>query len=36
MRQHGFHELPVVDENGRYIGLLEIQDLLAAGFTERE
>ena len=35
MRERGFHELPVVDESGRYIGLLEVRDLLAAGFTER-
>jgi arabinose-5-phosphate isomerase len=35
MRTNGFHELPVVDADGRYVGLLEIQDLLAVGFTER-
>lgn len=36
MRERGFHELPVVDRSGRYIGLLEVRDLLVAGFTERE
>ena len=34
MREHQFDELPVVDEQGRYVGLLNTQNLLAAGFTE--
>ena len=34
MREKGFNELPVVDGNGRYIGLLNVQDFLAAGFTD--
>jgi len=34
MRRNNFDELPVVDDEGIYIGLLDVQDLLAAGFTE--
>lgn len=33
MRGHNFDELPVVDADGRYLGLLDIQDLLEAGLT---
>jgi arabinose-5-phosphate isomerase len=34
MKEHHFDELPVVDEEGRYLGLLDVQDLLKAGFVE--
>jgi len=34
MKQRNFDELPVVDREGRYIGLLDVQDLLQAGFAE--
>ncbi|MHC4547954.1 MAG: KpsF/GutQ family sugar-phosphate isomerase [Planctomycetota bacterium] len=34
MKEHNFNELPVVDARRRYIGLLNVQDFLAAGFTE--
>jgi len=33
MKEHNFDELPVVDEHGKYLGLLDVQDLLEAGFT---
>jgi arabinose-5-phosphate isomerase len=33
MREKNFDELPVVDGDGRYVGLLDVQDLLAAGFA---
>ena len=33
MQERNFDELPVIDEDGRYIGLLDVQDLLRAGFT---
>jgi arabinose-5-phosphate isomerase len=33
MRERGFDELPVVDADGRYLGLLDVQDLLEAGFA---
>lgn len=33
MRERNFDELPVVDEGGRYVGLLDVQDLLEAGIT---
>lgn len=33
MREHKIDELPVVDEQGRPIGLVDIQDLLAVGLT---
>jgi CBS domain-containing protein len=33
MRQHNFDELPVVDGDGKYVGLLDVQDLLVAGFA---
>jgi len=33
MKEHNFDELPVVDEGGRYVGLLDVQDLLEAGFA---
>jgi len=34
MRERNFDELPVVDGEGRYRGLLDVQDLLRAGFEE--
>ncbi len=34
MNENNFDELPVVDENGCYRGLLDVQDLLRAGFQE--
>jgi arabinose-5-phosphate isomerase len=34
MRRHNFNWLPVVDDAGRYVGLLDIQDLLEGGLTE--
>jgi arabinose-5-phosphate isomerase len=33
MNQGNFDELPVVDEGGRYVGLLDVQDLLEAGIA---
>jgi arabinose-5-phosphate isomerase len=36
MRERNFDELPVVDGEGMYRGLLDIQDLLRAGFEEGE
>jgi arabinose-5-phosphate isomerase len=33
MKERNFDELPVVDGDGRYVGLLDVQDLLEAGFT---
>jgi len=33
MKEKNFDELPVVDGDGRYLGLLDVQDLLAAGFA---
>jgi arabinose-5-phosphate isomerase len=33
MRKYGIDELPVVDNEHRCVGMLDIQDLLAAGFT---
>ncbi len=33
MQEHAFDELPVVDEQGTYVGLLDVQDLLRAGFS---
>ncbi|MEM8885376.1 MAG: KpsF/GutQ family sugar-phosphate isomerase [Planctomycetota bacterium] len=36
MKEHNFDELPVVDEQGRFRGLLDVQDLLRAGFEEGE
>jgi len=33
MQANNFNELPVVDAKGRYVGLLNVQDLLAAGFA---
>ncbi|HEY3242715.1 MAG TPA: KpsF/GutQ family sugar-phosphate isomerase [Phycisphaerae bacterium] len=33
MRQHRIDELPVVDADGRLAGLIDIQDLLAHGFS---
>lgn len=34
MRENSFKELPVVDAEGRYLGLIDVHDLLRAGFTE--
>ena len=34
MKEHRFDELPVVDVDGRYVGLLDVQHLVEAGFTE--
>lgn len=34
MRRHAIDELPVVDDAGRLLGLIDIQDLLARGFSE--
>jgi len=34
MQEHHFDELPVVDGEGRYLGLLDVQDFLKAGFLE--
>lgn len=34
MRRHGIDELPVVDEQNRPVGLIDIQDLIARGFSE--
>jgi len=34
MRERNFDELPVVDDAGQYLGLLDVQDLLRAGFEE--
>ena len=33
MRKHAIDELPVVDDAGRLVGLIDIQDLLAKGFS---
>ncbi len=33
MRKHRIDELPVVDGTGRLVGLIDIQDLIARGFT---
>ncbi len=33
MKERNFDELPVVDHEGRYLGLLDVQDLLDAGFS---
>ncbi|UCC31048.1 MAG: KpsF/GutQ family sugar-phosphate isomerase [Phycisphaerales bacterium] len=33
MQKHRIDELPVVDDNGRLAGLIDIQDLIAKGFT---
>jgi arabinose-5-phosphate isomerase len=33
MKERNFDEMPVVDAEGRYLGLLDVQDLLEAGFT---
>ena len=34
MRERNFDELPIVDTAGQYLGLLDVQDLLRAGFEE--
>jgi arabinose-5-phosphate isomerase len=36
MRERNFDELPVIDGEGMYRGLLDVQDLLKAGFEEGE
>lgn len=33
MRKHAIDELPVVDEDGRLVGLIDIQDLISRGFS---
>ncbi len=33
MHKHAIDELPVVDEAGRLLGLIDVQDLMAEGFT---
>ena len=33
MQKHAIDELPVVDDDHRLVGLIDIQDLLAKGFT---
>lgn len=33
MQKHGIDEIPVVDEQRRVVGMVDIQDLLAAGFS---
>ena len=33
MRQHGIDEMPVVDDAGKLVGMIDIQDLIARGFT---
>ena len=33
MQQYGIDELPVVDEGGKLVGLIDIQDLVARGFS---
>ncbi|MDH3592749.1 MAG: KpsF/GutQ family sugar-phosphate isomerase [Planctomycetota bacterium] len=35
MREHSFDDLPVVDADGRYVGILDVLDLLKAGFVEQ-
>ena len=34
MRRHAIDELPVVDAAGKVAGLIDIQDLLARGFSD--
>ena len=33
MQEHRIDELPVVDGNGKLVGLIDVQDLIAKGFT---
>lgn len=33
MRRHAIDELPVVDDQGRVVGLIDVQDLIARGFS---
>lgn len=33
MKERNFNQLPVVDADGKYVGQLDVQDLLEAGFT---
>lgn len=33
MQPHGIDELPVVDDDGRVVGMIDIQDLLTRGFS---
>jgi len=34
MRAHAFNELPIASGDGRYLGLLNVQDFLKAGFVD--
>jgi CBS domain-containing protein len=33
MRLHSIDEVPVVDEDDRLVGLIDVQDLIARGFS---
>ena len=33
MKRHQIDEVPVVDEDGRPVGILDVQDLLEVGFA---
>ena len=33
MREHGVDEIPVVDASERVVGLIDVQDLIARGFS---
>ena len=33
MRQHSIDEMPVVDDDGKLVGMIDVQDLIARGFT---
>ena len=33
MKEREIDELPIVDDDGRVVGLVDVQDLLAAGFV---
>jgi arabinose-5-phosphate isomerase len=33
MRQHSIDEMPVVDDAGKLVGMIDVQDLIARGFT---
>jgi len=33
MRQHRIDEMPVVDDEGRLVGMIDVQDLIAKGFS---
>lgn len=34
MRRHAIDELPVVDQNGKLAGMIDVQDLIARGYSE--